>query len=102
MKDNRKRGYRPQFAAAIKAAVIAFYSNGAMVCNSCGYNDLRALSIDHVANDGHNEPKGFRGGNNLYHALKRKGFPPGFQVLCLNCNWIKESERRKLYGRKHE
>lgn len=31
----------------------------------------------------------------LYYKLKREGFPPGYQVLCRNCNWIKESERRE-------
>ena len=101
-----KRAYRPTNARnqahKVKLAALAIYSAGTMTCAVCGFADIRALSIDHIANDGYKEHKNSRGGNNLAWKLKREDYPPGFQVLCLNCNWIKEHERRQREGRSHK
>ncbi|MFE1396776.1 hypothetical protein ACFW53_02415 [Nocardiopsis dassonvillei] len=45
------------------------------------------LTIDHVDNNGaeHRREIG-GGGEKLYRWLKREGYPPGYQVLCFNCN----------------
>jgi len=69
-------------------------------CLRCGYDDPRALCYDHVADDGHLDI--FKGASrwswilrNVAEALQR------IQVLCANCNLVKEIERRKsllLYG----
>jgi hypothetical protein len=34
--------------------------------------------------------------NRLYRALKRSDYPPGYQVLCANCNIIKVHENKEL------
>ena len=51
------------------------------------------LTLDHVHNDGaaHRRALGKRGigGAAMYRILKNQGFPPGFQILCFNCNWGK-------------
>jgi len=41
-----------------------------------------------VVGDGaeHRRRFNLKGGNVLYKWLEREGFPPGFQVLCFNCN----------------
>lgn len=50
----------------------------------------------HADNGGeHRRAIGRRGATyDIYAQLKRNGFPDGFQVLCRNCNWIKETEKR--------
>jgi hypothetical protein len=57
------------------------------------YTDIRALTLDSIENK-HKAtrlPYGIR----LYIKLKRMGYPEGWQVLCMNCQYIKESERKK-------
>jgi hypothetical protein len=47
------------------------------------------LTIDHINGGGrqHRLQAGVKG--DFYTWLKRNGFPPGFQVLCWNCNHAK-------------
>ena len=35
------------------------------------------------------------GGWSFYKYLKKKHYPPGYQVLCANCNSIKAEEEKK-------
>ena len=72
-----------------KRRVFAHYGSH---CVCCGEQREVFLTIDHINNDGHLYRKnGSRSHNNVYGWLVRKGFPEGFQVLCRNCNWAKES-----------
>ncbi len=66
----------------------AFEILGGYICSRCGFNDARALQIDHVNGDGYKE-KRFRG--QIYRTVTRAN-GEGFQVLCANCNWIKRDE----------
>lgn len=100
----RREGYKAKknkktrdARAALRIEVINHYSNGALCCCRCGYDDIRALDLDHKADNGgeHRRAIGRRGATyDIYAQLKRNGFPDGFQVLCRNCNWIKEIEKR--------
>jgi hypothetical protein len=64
-----------------RARVIEAYGR---ICACCGEYRLEFLCIDHI--DGV-KPEGYpRAGSLLYAYLKQKGFPPGFRVLCHNCN----------------
>ena len=81
----------------LKKLVIDKYSNGTGCCVKCGFNDSRALQIDHINNDGAEERKKLFGsrldaGIRFYYYLKRNNFPEGYQVLCANCNIIKLRE----------
>ena len=60
-------------------------------CKLCGYDDIRALCIDHVNGDGYMEriSKKYHLGSSFYIWLKKNHFPKGYQTLCMNCNWIK-------------
>ena len=73
--------------ATLREQVFAAY--GGQVCSCCGETEPMFLSIDHVDNDGaemrRNRAYG-RSGTAFYQWLRKKGFPPGFQVLCFNCN----------------
>lgn len=73
----------------LKDAVFAAY--GGYVCACCGEEGREFLSIDHINNDGaeHRRSMGLNPGGTFYCWLKRNGFPPGFRVLCMNCNFAR-------------
>ena len=69
----------------------AFEVLGGYCCKSCGFDDPRALQIDHIDNDGYAKRKSGEVGKALYKlVVDTNGI--GFQVLCANCNWIKKAE----------
>jgi len=108
----RREAYKndPVQQAAIKAArlkhetkkkseVLAYYSHSLVpVCVRCGFADLRALTIDHVNGDGAKERRLIAGenrgrtGQRMYRILRKRGFPAGYQTLCMNCQFIKRVE----------
>lgn len=58
----------------------------------CPVSDIRALSIDHVGGGGRRHMQVIKGeeyGSSFYRWLIAQRFPGGYQVLCVNCNWIK-------------
>ena len=95
MESKAQRKRRAVAVRKIKLACLAAYSDGKMRCINCGYANIDALALDHVAGDGQAHRKLVGGGYNVYWDLKRRDYPAGFQVLCMNCNWIKEVERRR-------
>lgn len=71
----------------LRAEVFAAYGGNRCAC--CGETEPMFLTIDHVENDGakmRREGVHSRGGTQFYQWLRKNGFPPGFQVLCMNCN----------------
>jgi hypothetical protein len=76
---------------ALKAEVLARYGTS---CRRCGYDeDVRALQIDHIENNGAEERKSLGGqkfsGWKFYDFLKKSDWPDGYQTLCANCNLLK-------------
>lgn len=71
---------------ALKDEVFAAY--GGYICACCGEAMPQFLSIDHINNDGA-EHRRHEDRRHFYRRLRQKGFPPGFQVLCMNCNFGK-------------
>lgn len=72
--------------AARRAKLYAAYGGK---CACCGESEMAFLSIDHVNNDGaemRRDGVHSSGGTAFYQWLVKSGFPPGFQVLCMNCN----------------
>lgn len=75
-----------------KHLVMRHYCGGEnYTCCQCGFADPRALSIDHVDGKGADHRRNLKGVN-LYRWLVREKYPDGFQVLCMNCQWIKRHE----------
>lgn len=75
-----------------RARLEAYEAYGGAHCACCGEKELMFLTIDHVNNDGaeHRRSLGWkRGGRSMGAWLRANGFPPGFQVLCINCNFGK-------------
>ena len=80
---------------ALKQEVLTHYGNGKCACVNCSFDDIRALSIDHIEGGGHKERlklgKGLdRGGVSFYRFLRQRGYPEGYQTLCMNCQVIKQ------------
>lgn len=73
-----------------KSQVIEHYSGGKNCCACCGESTFEFMSVDHLNNDGNlHRAKTGLGGNMLYNWLVKNNFPPGYQILCLNCNQAK-------------
>ena len=56
---------------------------------------MRALQLDHIEGGGNKDRQAKGTGSTFYAWLKRNGYPPGYQVLCANCNYIKRFENRE-------
>lgn len=73
-----------------KRKLDAFAAYGGSICVCCGETNQFFLCIDHVNGGGNAHRKeiagGSRGGDVIYSWLKKNNYPPGFQVLCFNCN----------------
>lgn len=61
------------------------------VCSRCGFEDMRALSLDHVNNNGGEERRQL-GERGVYKKAKDVYDPETYQILCMNCQFIKRSE----------
>lgn len=76
-----------RLADVVKEEVFKAY--GGWVCNCCGEREKAFLTIDHVNNDGCEKRKEHGHSNRFYRWLRRNGYPDGYQVLCMNCNFGK-------------
>lgn len=92
-----------EFKRALRYEVLSHYSGEQPKCVICGFSDLRALCLDHINNDGAahrkklckqlaNAPRG-SGSYAVYRDVKKNNYPPQYQVLCHNCNTIKQVNR---------
>lgn len=77
-----------------KQEVISHYSNGTMKCFKCGYQDIRALSIDHINGGGRKQIRTIRK-TRFYDWIVKNNYPSGLQVLCMNCQFIKKIENKE-------
>ena len=74
-----------------KAEVMSHYGGK---CACCGETELAFLAIDHISGGGNKHRKTLRngkkggpcGGGCFYRWLQKNNYPPGYQVLCHNCN----------------
>lgn len=91
-----QRFFANRKTAARRVAVIHYYSSGANICACCG--SAERLTIDHIYGGGTEHRKAIRAtGAPFYRWLVAQSFPPGYQVLCMDCNVSKgtgESCRR--------
>lgn len=72
------------------------YDHYGKECVVCGYDeDIRALTIDHIDEDGAEHRRNAGGTGDIHSWLKVNNYPPNFQVLCRNCNWIKHCDYKE-------
>lgn len=93
----RFRKSQREYTKRIKEEVIGHYSP-TLTCAKCGFDDIRALSIDHIDGGGVQHRKEIKrsSGKDFYQWLKSSDYPNNFQVLCMNCQFIKRYENDEV------
>lgn len=88
----KHRRSHQKWARRLKREVLSHYSGARCAC--CGETGLAFLTVDHVLGNGaeHRRELGVAGFK-FYIWLKKQGFPPGYQVLCMGCNWAKRRQQ---------
>jgi hypothetical protein len=86
----------------LKTEAIKAYG-GRCVC--CGEIRLSVLTIDHIAGNGSTHRKENK--TSIYNWLKKECYPPGHQILCVNCNdeqrqWQEQAEMARQQSSKNE
>ena len=72
----------------LKFEVMSFYSKGKMECNckNCKITDIDMLSIDHIGGRKNADHEEGLSSDEMYRWLRKTGYPPEYQVFCMNCN----------------
>lgn len=91
--ENKKRYYlknieyfsrkSKEFSVKTKLEVVDAYGR---FCYCCGEGRIEFLCIDHINGGGTQERKNGLRGQAFYRYLIKNNFPPGYRVLCHNCN----------------
>lgn len=85
------RAYQKKRYASLRRQVIQHLGGR---CARCGFDDERALQIDHVDGGGNHDV--LRRAPIAYLKAVRDRGDGRFQLLCANCNWIKRSEEGEV------
>ena len=90
----RLKAYRER----IKQEVLTHYGNGKFACIKCAESKMACLTLDHI-NGGGNRERQDKGlyGSVLYRWLRKQDYPLGYQTLCMNCQFVKQSENDEYY-----
>lgn len=90
----RHRIYAREYNRRWRRAAVAALGGK---CQRCGFDDARALQIDHVGGDGAARRRaGERTGVAGYYKKVIADRTGAYQLLCANCNWIKREENGEL------
>lgn len=88
----RKRDNQNRYNRELRAALLDMIGTR---CVRCGFDDPRALQIDHVNGGGRRHRSQFKSTKKYYKAIMESG-GTGYQTLCANCNQIKKFENHEL------
>lgn len=94
MRKYRKQNpdhYRAQSRKSKRKLVDQVFNKYGLKCVRCGFNDRRALTLDHVMNNGAEERKAI-GERGVYRRSLKDQHTNEYQVLCMNCQFIKRRE----------
>jgi hypothetical protein len=75
-----------------RIAAMEIYGGPNPKCACCNEAEWSLLTLDHIHGGGNAERKKFfndrfQAGHHMYRELRLREFPPGYQVLCMNCNF---------------
>lgn len=87
-KTNRVRALAAQRLSNRKLKDAVYKKYGGYKCACCGETEEAFLSIDHVNNDGALQRRQVDR-RKIYKWIVSNGFPSGYQILCMNCNFGK-------------
>ena len=85
----RARAWQRRHTRMRRAIVLTHYGGR---CECCGETRMKLLQIDHIGGGGAAHRRLLAAGPGLsgqgvYRQLIIQGFPDGFRVLCVACNW---------------
>lgn len=87
-KTNAGKLNRANYNRKLKLEVLTHYSDGTSpACVCCNEAEEKFLAIDHIIPASQVKLTSPRAGRALYRWLRMNDFPPGFRVLCHNCNF---------------
>ena len=90
-KKHPERGRK--YVKKVKDEIFSLLGNK---CARCGFDDPRALQIDHINGNGTQERQNFSQYKYYKHVLERILLgSKDYQLLCANCNWIKREENKE-------
>ena len=91
--------YAAHSRAAKKRVKDGLFELYGKVCASCGFADIRALSLDHVNHDGAEERQQMHQGG-MYRQALANYQPERYRTLCMNCQFISRHEagRQNQHG----
>jgi len=91
-KKKHMSSYHRERTAILWQSVLNMYGR---ICACCEMEDWSVLTVDHVNDDGKDHrKKNFRGAK-LYKEMLKEYRPDLYQILCHNCNRLKEFYRVK-------
>lgn len=83
------RRYQRELRIKNKHDVIFHYTNGKMCCMACGYDVFEILTVDHIYGNGGKHRRAINS-ISIWQWLIRNNYPKAYQILCYNCNILKE------------
>jgi transposase-like protein len=100
---------RKRYSQKLRHEVFKHYCGGKephCQCPGCKVNYTEFLQLDHLNGDGAVHKKANKlgtGADQLWRWVRDHGYPPGFQVLCCNCNHAKGNKLAAcpLAGKSH-
>jgi hypothetical protein len=96
-RKNRKAWQKANpYGMRMRKAKLELFDVMGNKCSECGFDDIRALQIHHIHNDGYAERKSGAMDNYLsfYHKVKKSflNHEGKYTLFCANCNWIHKFE----------
>lgn len=74
--------------ARLKAKLFEMYG---YECAICGFEDTRALTLDHIKGNG-NKERARLGERGVYRRAVERHRPTEYRTLCMNCQFIERSK----------
>lgn len=89
-----------EYQLRTKIEVLTHYAmGGEPKCAECDEREIQFLALDHVDGGGKSHCREIGGsGGYVYLWARKNDFPPIFQVLCHNCNYLKSVRPTKTYA----
>lgn len=80
--------YSAELKRRYRIEALQHYSNSEVPsCSCCDETTFEFLAFDHIEGGGNKHMQQI--GHNIVRWLRKNGYPPGFRVLCHNCNFAR-------------
>jgi hypothetical protein len=83
---NRAKAKATEAARQMRIRMECFEAYGGAYCQCCNEDRWQLLTLDHINGSGTKERQSIGQGPRFYRWLSTNGYPPGYRVLCMNCN----------------